>query len=397
MSVRTDEFRRGWPLLATAIVCNGTGVACIPYYGLSSFIGPLREAFGWTAGQIGIAVTVVTIGIFLTGPIVGRLCDRHGVRVVALPSMVLLSLTFAALTAIGGSVLTLYLGFGLLALLGAGTTSVAYSRAVNTWFVHSRGLALGLMMTGSGLAAALLPSLLGGFIADYGWRAGFLACAAIALLPLPLAIPLLREGTVAAEAAQTKGPLPGMSIAEVVSTRQFWMMMIAAFLVSAASGGVIVHLIPMLTGEGLTVAAASRAAGLIGIGIILGRLGVGYLLDRVNGPPLAAALMLLTVLGFVMLAVAPAETLPWSVLLVGLALGSEGDMLAYFATRYFGLSAYSELFGWLYGAMALGAAAGPLLVILWGLFGGFPTVMAAFAVQVLVSAALFGLLGRYRY
>jgi MFS family permease len=388
-----NEFRHGWRALLAAATGNGGGLGAMPIYSLSSFIAPLGMAFGWSRGAIGAAATIVTAGIFVTGPIVGHFCDKYGVRRLALPSIVLFAIAFAAMTMIGGSILTLYAGFALLALFGAATTSVAYTRVVNTWFIRSRGLALGITMTGSGLTAFAMPLLLRPIIAAHGWQAGFLTCAAVALIPLPFCWLLLhdRGHDPAAPPAVARGLLPGA----VLRTRQFWTMVAAAIIFSSTMGGIIVHIVPVLTDLGLSPAIAARDASLLGIGMIVGRLATGTLLDRMNGPLLGLLLMTSTACGFLILYLHWMPAVPFAIIVIGLALGSEGDVLAFFTSRYFGMRSYAELFGWMFGFLALGTATGPLLIAFLQDGSGYRTALAIFAAQCLVSGLLLASLGRY--
>jgi MFS family permease len=395
-AVAVGELRRSWPVLVATAAGNAGGMAALPIYSLSSFITPLQREFGWSRGAIGAAATIITVGIFVTGPFVGHFCDRHGVRALALPSMLLFAIAHAALTLINGSIATLYGGFVLLTIAGAATTSVTFTRVVNSWFDKARGLALGLTMTGSGITAFALPLLLAPVIRAEGWRAGFLTCGAIALLPALISWFLLHERRV--ENARTTDKTPpafGMSAKGALRTRHFWTMVAAAIVFSSSVGGVIVHIVPLLGDIGLSAPAAARTASLLGVGIVAGRLLTGALLDALHGPLLAAFFMLCAAAGFLILYGGSPRLVLFAVLLIGLSLGSEGDLLAFFTARYFGMRSYAELFGWMFGFIALGTSAGPLLIMGLQEGGGYRTALLVFAGQCVVAAALFGSLGRY--
>ncbi|MET0985074.1 MAG: MFS transporter [Steroidobacteraceae bacterium] len=387
------EFRHGWPVLLAAALGNGAGLAAVPLYSLSSFIPPLQAQFGWSRGAIGAAATIITAGIFITGPLVGRLCDRYGVRRLALPSMVLLALALAALTQLSSSVATLYVGFVFVAIAGAATTSIVFTRVINTWFDRSRGLALGITMTGSGITAFAMPLLLGAVIPNWGWKAGFLLCAAVALLPLPVAWFLLHERRTTA--AREQRSAVGMPSAVALRSRHFWTMVVAALVFSCAMGGIIVHVVPLLRDIGFSAERAARTASLLGVGIVAGRLLTGALLDRLHGPWVAASLMSTTAIGLAFLYSGAPSVAPLAVLIVGLALGSEGDLLAYFTARYFGMRSYAEIFGWLFGFLALGTATGPLMIMALQGAAGYRNALLTFIVFCLVAAVLLGSLGRY--
>lgn len=388
------EFRAGWPALLATMVGNAGGLAAVPLFALSSFIAPLKAEFGWSSAAIGAAATIITLAIFLTGPVVGRYCDRYGARRLTLPSIVLFAAAIAALTLIGSSVASLYAGYVLLGVTGAATTSVAYSRVVNLHFERARGLALAIMMTGSGIGAVVLPLMLSAVIGSAGWRAGFLACAAVALLPLPFVWALIRDRPVQTDSVVA--PRSGITARQAMATRRFWIMAAAILCFAPTAGAFIVHILPILAELGLSGGDGAGVAALLGIGMIAGRLTSGLLLDRTNGPLPAILLTASTAVGFLLLHAGVAALAPVAVLLVGLTLGAEGDLLAYFTVRYFGMRSYAELFGWLFGIIALGTAAGPLLVVvLQEADGSYATALLVFALQCVAAAILFITLGRY--
>jgi MFS family permease len=128
------------------------------------------------------------MAVVLTVPFVGGLADRIGVRKVAIGTLALFGLCFAALAFTPASLLGFYLLWILLGALGGGSTPVTWTRAVNAWFVYNRGLALALTLMGTGLTAAFLPSFATWLIEQYGWRQAFLG---IAVLPLLVALPVV--------------------------------------------------------------------------------------------------------------------------------------------------------------------------------------------------------------
>jgi MFS transporter, OFA family, oxalate/formate antiporter len=387
------EFRRGWQVLLAAAAGVASGLSAVPFYSLSSFIAPLQHEFGWSRGAIGVAGTIVVVGNFFTGPIVGHFCDRYGVRRLAIPSIVLLSAALAALRFMGGPLLSLYGGYTLVVIGGAATTSVAYTRIVNTWFKRSRGLALGITMAGSGVTAIVLPLLLSRVIGESGWQAGYFACALATLIPLPLIWRLLRERPVSAASAAALSY--GLSPGAALRSRHFWTMAAAAMLFSPAISAVVIHLQPILADIGLSAPKAARSAALLGVGIIMGRFIAGSLLDRVHGPWVALMLFTTPAIGYLILYYQWISLAPLAVLIVGMSLGAEGDVFAYFTARYFGLRSYAELFGWMFGFMCLAGAAGPLFILVLPAVGGYAVALRIFAAQCILAALLLGSLGRY--
>lgn len=85
-------------------------------------------------------------------------------------------------------------------------------------------------------------------------------------------------------------------------------------------------------------------------------------------------------------------------LMLGFTVGAEFDLVAYYTSRFFGLRAYSAIFGWQYGMVAFGAAFAPaLLGILRDHSGTYGLGFALSSSCLGIAALLCPLLGKYRY
>jgi predicted MFS family arabinose efflux permease len=287
----------------------------------------------------------------------------------------------------------LYALYAALAVVGGATTSIAYAGIVSTWFVRRRGLALGIMASGGGITAMLVPVVLDRVIDAYGWQAAWLACTAIAALPLPF-IALLIRGQPPRSALPLRNASPanadGVTLQAAIRSRAFWLLAAAVLLFTSAAAGLIVHLKPLMQDFGLSPFRAAQISGLLGVGLLVGRLCTGYLLDLVVASHLAAGVMLTAAIGFSILALHSPAVAFLGVLCVGLTLGAEGDILAFLAARHFGLRSYAEIFGWLFGIMALGTASGPLIAgLLYDLGGDYRTTLCLFTAHCLLAALCF--------
>ncbi len=396
---KIEEFRRGWSLILAAATGVGLGITGLTFYTLGIFIGPLTQEFGWSRTSLASATILTTLTTLFLGPVVGRLADRFGGRAVGLASLVGLAAGLGGLSLIGAELWSFYLAFGIAMVLGAGTLPIVWTRAVNAGFDKARGLALGLTLTGTGVVAILAPPYTQWLIADHGWRTAYLGQAALVLfIGLPLVWLLFHEvgGTNQATAAPIVRP--GMSAAAARRSRQFWMLGVGFVFASFAVSALIVHLVSILSGGGMERASAVWAASLLGFAIIAGRLGIGVLVDRFYAPAVAFGILAIAAGAcfLLMLAGGNLALALVAVVLIGLAAGAEVDLVAYLASRYFGLRAYGEIYGWQLGFFALGAGLGPMGVgRLYDATGSYNVGLIACAVGFGVGAILIGVLGRY--
>lgn len=381
------ELAEGWPIILAAALAIGVGIMGIGFYSLGLFVQPLQAEFGWSRAEVSGAAASQQFGIFLSAPLVGWLADRWGARPIAIASFVATPLALIALSRVGNSVAVWDSLWLLVSLAGAGTTPAVWARIVSLRFDHSRGLALGLMLMGTGTAAMLAPVLLGPVFAEQGWRTAVLVMAgATLLIGLPAS---LIVGTADRPSAGER--LRG----RFETNRQTLTLLAIAFLLGLIVAGLIVHLVPMLVDRGMAQADAARMAAAVGVAVLVARLVVGYLFDRFHAPYVAALFLLSPVIAALLLQAGGPVLV--AALMLGLAAGAEVDMLAYFTGRYAALRNYGATYGGVLGLFCLGAGLGPMLFgKAYDALGGYDAALLISAAALLVVVGMIATLGRYR-
>lgn len=392
------EFARGGGPLFAATVGVACGASPIPFNVLPVALGPIHAQTGWSFAVIAGGITVFGVIASVTAPFVGALADRIGVRPVALASLALFGLVFATMALLP---LTLPAWFGFwaaLGLIGIGSTPVTWSRAIALWFNRHRGLALGIMLLGTSAAGLVVPLVARLAIAEGGWR---LAFPVLALLPLLVALPvglwLFREPPMAAR-AHDASPLPGLTLAQTLSGYRFWVLFVSILLTALAYGGAHIHMAQIVGLHGFGAGAAAGTVSVVALGILAGRVVTGLLFDRLWAPAVACPVLLLPALAcLVLMGSGSAVALVLgAAFLLGFAAGAESDVIAYLASRYFGMAFYGRIYGLLYLAFGLGSAVSP---ILYGLCrdrtGNYDLMLRAAAALFAVGGLLLLTLGRY--
>ena len=83
--------------------------------------------------------------------------------------------------------------------------------------------------------------------------------------------------------------------------------------------------------------------------------------------------------------------------LVGLGQRAEFDILPYAISRYFGLRAFGEIYGYTFAAVTLGGAVGPFVMgVSFDTTGSYSFALIMFAVAAFTAAGLMTQLGPYR-
>lgn len=396
-----SEFRRGWPVLLASLLGVACGASPIPFNSIGFFMGPLNAEFGWSFGDISLGITIFGITASLLAPVYGALADRFGVRPVALLSLLAFALSFAAFALMPPSLTAFYALWLLVGLVGIGSTPVTWSRAVNLWFFRSRGLALGIMLLGTSLAAIVVPSLTVWAIEAYGWRGGY---GILSLLPLLVALPvaflLFREPRDEERPAgvATAGQAAGMTLGEAMRDRRFWTIWLSIACVAIAYGGAHLHMPEIVKLHGFSPERAAGIMQMIGISILAGRLITGFLLDRFWAPAVCFPILLLPAISmWLLMGTGSAyDVMLVAAFLLGFAAGAESDLIAYLASRYFGMANYGKIYGMLYMPFGLGSAISPAVYgIVRDRTGSYDAILLAAIGFFMVGAVLLLTLGRY--
>jgi MFS family permease len=387
----------GWRVVLAACLGVMAGFGSLFVYTFSVFVKPLAAEFGWSREAIssGFAIAAVTLGF--VSPLLGRWIDRFGPRRVILVCMTIFGCAIASLSLLHPGLWQFYMTCFVLGFVGNGAAHLAYSRSISTWFQRRLGTALAFVMVGAGLGAMILPVVAQSIISRFGWRAAYASLGGLALLlGLPLSWRYIRErGAVGNQSAPVAHA--GMTWQQGLRASAFWIITAILFVSSISMNGAITHLSALLTDRGLTAGNAALCASILGGSSVLGRIAVGWLLDRFFGPRVALLINLLTALGMFLLA--RATSFPagcFAAVLIGVGAGGEAAITPYLLTRYFGLRAFSTLYGLTWTFYAAAGAIGP--VILGRAFdatGSYTSLLTLLAIALGVAAAANLLLPRY--
>lgn len=400
------EFKQGWKILLLGILGISTSVGAVVLYSFGTLVIPLEQAFGWSRSEIQASMTFFFCGAIVAPAIIGWLNLRYGLLRVSVISLIVTILGYLSFLLLphGAAIGWLYLGFVLMPILGTGHLPVTWTQMVGLWFVRRRGLALALALSGTGITASVMPSLITWAMGFWDWRAAFLAMALlIAFLTLPLTLLWLREPPqVAAKTATgpdtAGGQLSGISFRDALRTVKFWLFNLSLAIVVSAIVCMVITAIPMLRDKGLSAADASRVFSAYGVALLLGRVGAGYLIDIVWAPVVGAVVLCLSGLGCIIFA-SPENSIPLLMLaavLLGMGAGTEMNLSSFLLARYFGMRDYGRLYSFHLVFLTITPAISPLLSSgLYKLAGNYSLVLG-YCAAVFISGGLALLfLGRY--
>ena len=376
-------FYYGWVIVGVAFVTMALGVTARTSFSL--LMPPLIDEFGWDRGLAAGAFSFGFLVSAVISPMVGRVLDVRGPRVVILTGVLVLTAALALAPSIERP-WQLYLTLGV--LVGGGANMMTYtvhSQFLPNWFVERRGLAISIAFAGVGIGAIVLLPWLQSIIVNAGWRA---SCWAMGLLVLfgagplnllvrkkPEDIGLLPDGeSRVSSAAGTRTTLniadprwvaTTWTLGRALRTGRFWWIVLGYFCALVAWYAVQVHQTKYLMEIGFSPLVAAWSLGIVSVAGIPGQIVLGALSDRLGREWIWTA----GCAGFAICyaALIALEQAPSNVLLYVMVL-SQG-FLGYALTSVMGPIVveifegphYGSIFGTITVALIGGGAAGPWL------------------------------------
>jgi len=339
------------------------GYSSTYFYTSGLFLIPVSADLEVSRGEASLGPLVCAVGAALFTPAFGKALDRFGPLVVALLSLVGLAAGFLAMSLFGQNLPSYLLCSFLIAMLGAGSTALSFSRLVLLAFSRRKGLVLGFVMTGTGVGALCLPPFLMPVIEAAGWREAYLdlalfsgfAALIIGFLMMRFRQHFTPEYNASRNTADSRDPAP------VWRDPAFIKIGVMIFLLAVASVSVVVHFVPIQIGHGLTAGDAAKIAAAIGLSSIAGRIAAGFALDHVQVRTLTFIAIGIAIVGTATLAVPGEVGGITSAVLIGLVMGAESDVLSFLALRYFPAAQYGRAYGYTFSLYLLGGAAGPTI------------------------------------
>ena len=396
---RPRFFYGNWLVLVTFIFLF-LAIGC-GSFAFSLFVTPLQEALGWGRGQIMAGFTVFFVTMGLVSPLVGRFVDRFGARPVIPAGAIVMGLGFVVVSRMSDLYL-FYLGYVLIGGGAAGFGQVPCSAVISHWFRKRRGTAIGLMAAGVGAGGVLAP-LISTIIADYGWRAAYMAMAILIwVVVIPLGAFVVRTRPAEKGLYPDGEPIPpgegglppeavhGVSLRDAARSRTFWLIAVSFFAGCFSSMGLVQAPVPHLQDIGFPIHTAASALSAVGIGSALGKIAFGWLCDRMQ-PNKAWALGQAMMMGSIaiLLAVGSGSSivLIWAyALLAGFGMGAWLPTLSILASRTFGLAFYGAIFGALNLAQSMGTATGPFFAgLMYDATGTYYWAFITFGLMFLIG------------
>ena len=253
------------------------------YYITIVSLKSISAEFGWPRSFTSSAYSILFLGMGIGGIFMGWWSERIG---VALPAAI--GIVFTAIgTIVAGTsqgFITFLIAHGILmGLLGNSALFVPLLANITHWFDRRRGLAVGIVATGQGVAGTIWIPVFTQVTEAVGWRTTFLYYGVFLFCLLPATLILRRRPpdsklvTTSTVSGRTVNAL-GMSSSLIVG------LLSVAILGCCISMEIpTVHLVSHVTDLGFTRVQGAEVVALTLACSIVSRLAWGWISDRIGG------------------------------------------------------------------------------------------------------------------
>ena len=376
-----------------------------PQYLWPLFVLPLLKKYAVQLSELQIVFSLVVVCMTFVTPFAGYLHDRYRTKWIIAAGVLICSGSWV-LASFANSVFALYLTYGVLGGLGAGTSSyIGCTGIVQKRFLDKRGLATGILMSGYAVGPLLTTYFVSKAVVAVGveatqFRYGLLFLAAGLVIVCGLKDPQ-------AAAASRASAKRGASAAEMLRTPVFWLMFAMMAMITTCG--------MMITSN---IAVIAREYGVDGEILFLGisTVPLALMLDRVtNGASRILFGSLSDVLGrentlglafglealFMVLWFTQVSNPTMFVILSGLVFLAWGELFSIFpalCTDTFGERNASVNFGCLYASVGIGSIFGGPVAALWRETAGTwtPVFIAIAGLDALTAILALTLLKKMR-
>jgi MFS family permease len=327
------------------------------------FLKPIAESFGWDRAQVVSVYSLTWLAGGLTAPLVGRLFDRSGPRIVYALGLLLLGGAFlvaAHAQALWQFQLSVGLCVGLgIALIGNVPNSILLGR----WFGPRLPTAMAIIYSATGTGILVLLPASQVLIDRIGWRDAYQLFGAVALCLL-LPILLLPWRLFAAgsphlvKKADTHLVENDWTLASAMRHHAFWALFSTFFFTAVAMYAITAQIVAYLIDAGFPPLQAATAWGFSGIVTVVGMLGISTLDGLIGRRPSVLFSYGVSIVGIILLWLLQWYPNYWLltgfVVCFGSMIGSRGPLITATALSIF----RGKRVGTIYGTISIGSGLG---------------------------------------
>ncbi len=385
-----------WVIVLGCLLMIGASIGVV-FNSMSVFVKPVTEALGVSRAEFTLYSTFSSVASMIMSPRIGRLFENTGSKKFMLwgsfaVSGLVMCYSFAT------TVWHFYIIAACMGLVSGSISTIPVAKILSRWFNEKKGLALGISLAGSGLAASIMVPIVSRSVDLFGWQSGFRIMSAIMfLMTVPTVLFIIKESP------EEMGLLPygikagsapkvptGFTRKQALGTLSFWAFAAACVLTSFIGMGTQSHLIAYLSDLGYSSTYASSVLSSSMAVLIAGKIILGWVFDKFGVSIGGLYGCGLFGISLVLLIIAENPIVPTIFIVTfGLANAIQNVQRTFVASSLYGDLEYSSIFGLLTAMSMIGSGIGvPFSGLIYDTFGTYEPAWYGYAVLSVIIIAL---------
>jgi MFS family permease len=283
VSPPSQDSAQAWLRLAATMLISTIGG--VGMWSVVVSLPAVQAEFAVPRAEATLPFTLAMVGFAVGGVIMGRLLDLAGILGPLAVGAIALSVGYLG-AASAGSLLIFALAHAVIGF-GSSVTFGPLMADISNWFVRRRGAAVTLCSAGNYIAGTVWPPLVQRSIALYGWRethVGIALFCGAAMLLIGLFALRARAPAIVANSSDASRSSTPAALGLTPGALQI-LLALASVCCCVAMSMPQVHIIAYCGDLGYGVARGADMLALMMAFGIIGRVGSGFIADRIGGMP----------------------------------------------------------------------------------------------------------------
>ena len=397
---------QGWNIVAAVFITQGLAIG-LTTASYGAYVLPVSRDFEVSIFSVTLGHAMLLLGLSVASPFVGRLLQRSSIRISMMKGFALIG-SGMLLMSMANHIAAFIAIYATLVALGSTLAgAIPSSTLVVNWFSERRGRALGISTIGASAGGLVLPPIAAALIEGWGWRSALQIMALGAVL---VAWPIIYW--VISDRPQGRDHLAGASVVpelepgeelsqipssrKVITSRAFWTIAIGAGLGNCVTSGVMINVVPFAVGQGHSYIHSAYLISLFTIGLVLGKLLIGFASDRIAIPILWRLSLILAAAGVLLLAHSSSMAgLMAACFICGIGSGGYYPLIGMSISATFPHAAFSKVIGLALPALYIFAMPGaPVAGLIFDRSGSYIGAFWLFAALLVAATLSISLGGR---
>ena len=379
------NFHRGWAIAAACFLASSVAVGG-SQYSFGHFVEPLENTFGWTRTQIGLSLSLIAFGSFIS-PLIGSLIDKQGSRRIMAFSMAVFGISYLVrpfMTELWHwYFLSVVQSFSMV-----GAAMLPPGKLVGLWFPENRGRVIGITAMGNNFGGMVIQPIIAFLVTVYNWKVAYAVVGALGILVSIYSYLVVKnpdsESKGILESEKNTDNLIGFTLKEAIRTKTFYAITFAILCGTFTYSSLLPQVSSHLIINGVRESTASIAVSLFATCGMVGKFVFGNLSDK-YGPRMALVLDLCGQAIFASLLVYAGDGLPVWVIVpaMGFFLGAFGALYQLIVIDAFGVKHFGAIMGVIAISNAVPSFLGPIIA------GMSFDITGSYAVAFVITSVIF--------